>query len=495
MAQPVDPPPPALTGVPYAQQLPLDDLRRLTDQQVGGNGNVRRNDPAFQPPSDPLASRGPDPTVVYRDIPIVSIVDGTAPGVGWDPPGVLAALQSHVAAVFDSSGQLYDAILADDRVQATFASRLAALFGRETRIRPANDSRAAKEVADAWADHWPEFQIGSSLPAMHMQQIGAGIAPGQLNWDTRGSIWKPYLVPWHFRYTYYHWNARRYVAITLDGQKAIYPGDGKWVLHAPRGEYRGWMYGALRAIAYPWLLRSYAIRDMARYSERHGMPIIKCKVPAAADQSQRDRFQAAMSALGVETTAMLPQGVDGINSFDLELLEATSSNWEVHPGLIDRCDMSIILAIQMQNLTTEVKGGSYAAASSHMDVRQNGTENDNNGWKYTLRNQVARPFAMFNFGDADLAPWTDWDVTPREDLAGNAQRFYSFGQSIQILRQGGIQFTDEGDLRTFAKEQFGIRLPKSVKLGEPDNGSGTSAASPEQQAARKTLQGSKGSDK
>lgn len=483
-----DPPPPnEVTGLPWAQQIPADQLRARIDQRAGGSSGARRDDPGAQPPRDPLDLPG-DVSIVYRDIPIISSTDGVTPGSGWDPPSVLTALQGHLQGLFDASGQLYDSVIADPRVTATLASRLSGLFGREVQFKAADDSVEAKECLVAWKAHWP--CIVSQLPTVLKQKVLAGFSTGQLNWDTSGDVWYPYLTPWHFRYIYYNWDVRKYVALTLDGQRVIYPGDAKWCLYSD-GEYRAWMNGAIRAVAYPWLLRAYAQRDMSRASERHGMPIIKVIVPAAADKVQREAFQVAMSKLGQETAVMLPKGTDGINSYDLELLESQAGAWEIFPGLIDRCDMDIILALLFQNLTTEVKGGSFAAASAHMDIRQSGIEADNASMGLFIYQQIARPFAWLNWGNADLAPYTCWDVEPKETYDSQAARFYQFGQALQILRQGGMQFTDENALRDFARKTFGLKLPDTIELGDPDNGAGTGAAGVQDSAATKQLKGDK----
>lgn len=475
----------------YNQPIPDGDLRAIIDRQAGDTGRSARNDPGFQLPSDPLLQGDAKrrTATVVRDLPLVTIQNN------WTVAGVRGALCTHTAGIFDQSAQLADSILGDDRVQATLNSRMSGLFGREVRHRPANDSSAAREVLDAWVDcAWPVLAGDSALIECHTYQILMGWTPAQLLWQD-GEYMLPHLRFFHPRYSYYHWTLRKYIALTLDGQKVIYPGDGQWVLHAPKGIYRGWMWGAIRAIAEPWLLRHFAFRDMARYSERSGMPIIKAKVPAVADQKQRDAFMAAISSIGTETAVMLNQGVDGINNYDVDLLEVMGTNWEIFPGLVDRCDMSIVLALLFQNLTTEVKGGSFAATEAHMDIRQNGIESDNTGWRTTLRQQVARPFAYLNFGDADLAPVTDWDVEPVEDKKEKAARFYSFGQSVQILRQAGVQFDDEDALRKMARD-IGVKLPKGIRLTEPDNGAGSgSASSVTDEAATKAVKGGRDAPK
>ena len=383
-----------------------------------------------------------------------------------------------MAGLFDLSAQLADSIIGDPRVTATLNSRITGLFGREARHRPANESRAAKEVLDAWVEAWPRLCAGGSFQQCHAYQILMGFMPAQLLWDSTTDILRPILSPWHPRFTYYNWDIRKYIAISRDGGIPILAGNAKWVLHAPRGEYRGWLWGAIRPIAEPFILRHFATRDMARYSEVHGMPIKKAWVPAASAQPERDRYMQQVSRLDREGAVMLTRGVSENDSYDLELLEAVATAWEIFPGLVDRCDMDITLALMSENLTTEVKGGSFAATSVHEGIRQDGIETDNEGWKFTIHDQIARAFAYLNFGDADLAPWSDWDVTPREDFQKNGATFVAFGQAVQILRQGGVQFPDATQLRSFARDTFGLKLPETTTITEPDSGSGGTKEAP-----------------
>jgi phage gp29-like protein len=449
----------------HAPQIPYSELG--IQKALTGGIEIPKDDPGFQPPGFPFAEARSRTRLIYRDLPLVTIQNS------WKVSDVVGALQQHNSGQFDRSGQLVDSILGDDRVLATLASRISALFSRETRFRGAQKkrvkgSKAAQECQDAWVEHWPEFMSTYAIPEMHAYGIPMGFMPGQLVWDTQEPIWKPHIRPWHPRFTYFQWQLRKFIAISQDGPLAIMPGDGKWVLHAPYGEYRGWIRGAVRAVAEPWLIRHFAIRDWARFSEVHGMPIRKAIVPAASDQPSRDTFAAQLSTLGQETTIMVQTGVDGAGQdYDLELIEARDTAWESFPGLRDHCDMAIVLAIQMQNLTTEVQGGSFAAVKSHMDVRQGGTEFDNAGWKNTIYNQIARPFAYLNFGDADLAPWTDWDVTPKEDFVHNADQFSKFGTAIEVLRRGGVEFVDQEDVRKFAAEKFGLKGLPAFKITEP----------------------------
>lgn len=428
-----------------------------------------RNDPAWQPPRDPLK----DPqtqakaSLIYREIPNLAVQ------TSWSVADVRGALANLTAGMFDQPAQLVDAIIGDDRVQATMGSRTGGLFAKPLKhyasTLPGVDAGAAAECRDAWARVWPKLMTEPTLSELQQWSIGLGFGLGQILWDMDPALNVPYLRIFHPRFSYYHWTLRRYVAITLDGQVAIEPGDGKWLLHAPHGEYRGWMRGAVRAVAQPWLIRNFAYRDWARYSERHGMPIVKAMMPAAGDPAMVAAFRSQLGALGQESIAELPQGVDKNFSYDLDFLEASDQAWQGFDGLIQKCEASIVLAILWQNLTTQVSGGSFAAASIHMDVRHAALEADARALSQTIYTQLARPFAAFNFGDADLAPRSEWDLMPTEELDEHAKVFLAFSQSIYQLRQSGIEISDLPKLA----RQFGIGLdPDDLKEVQPLTGSG-----------------------
>lgn len=400
-----------------------------------GQALPRTDDPAFQAPIDPMGdidkARG-GARVIQRQIPMSVI------STDWTVDSVRGALNGLVQGNFIASSQLVDAITGDDRVQATLGSRTGGLFGRPVKFKQANDSAAAKEVCEAWQADWPRIGTEAVLRETQIWTVMQGWAFGAMTWDTTGERWIPRLQPWHPRFSLYIPQLFKYYVSTQDGFVNIAPGAGQWFLHAPHGEYRGWMRGAVRAVAQPWLIRNFAYRDWARYSERHGMPMIKAFTPAAGDAKQREQFVGALNNIGQETVIMLPQGVDESFSYDVTVLEATDQAWQSFPGLIDRCDMSIVLAILFQNLTTEVKEGSFAAARVHGDVRQSALASDNSGLRLTIRDQIARPYAGFNFGDPELAPWTEWDVDPVEDRDGETKIFLSFCQGLQALKLAGF---------------------------------------------------------
>jgi hypothetical protein len=398
---------------------------------------LQQGDPyggAFAPPRDPLDGVNAEQVArwIYRDIPITSFTGN------WSIQAIRSALQDHRLGMFDQPAQLCDSIFADDRVQATLGSRTGGLFAQRMRWSRRGGSKA---IVKAARDMWRKAAPQSVLSELMRWAVMLGFAIAEIVWDTSVTPWQPYLKPWHPMFVLYRWDLRVYQIITQQGPVAVTPGTGKWVLFTPHGAYRGWLQGSVRSTSDKWFIKQLAWRDWARFNERHGLPIIKAMVPAAGDPKQKQNFVSNMSSMGQQAVIGLPQNVDG-SGYNVELLEARDRAWESFRATIDRCDTSIVLPILGQNLTTEVKEGSLAAARVHGDIRQNFIQYDNETLAEAMYRDLLRPWAMFNFGDPDVAPYACWDVTPPEDFAAMADVWLKFGQGAQYLRQAGYEIED-----------------------------------------------------
>lgn len=440
-----------------AGQITTDPQQQAARQLYDAFGKIvpPQNDPAFQPPSDPLVDISAvrnRARVIHREIPNV------VTRIGWSPDQIRAAIEDLVIGLFDRPSQLQDAIAGDSRVQSAMRSRSGGLLGKPLRFtipKRYRDEPLAKKCQRAWERHWPQMHAEPALLDLLETGSSVGQAYDQILWDTSKTVWKPYLLPFYGRYSYYHWIFRCHVAITQDGQLPITPGDGHWVLHAPYGQYRGWMRGALRAVAMWVLARDYALRDWAAYSEKHGFPTIIADTPFGADPDDVNAFGAQLVGLGQNSIVQVPGSVDvtKYGKYDLRYLEPNDPTWQAFKALIDQCNDEITLALLGQNLTTQVKEGSFAAARVHADVRQAILEADARALSKTLYTQVLRPFAALNFGNANLAPQVAWDISPPEDQKERAGALMSFGQALNFLRLAGYKVEN---VERLAKE-YGIR--------------------------------------
>lgn len=407
---------------------------------------------AFAAPRDPLDS-AEIPSVIHRDISITALTGE------WDIDGIRAALASHKLGQFSASSLLVDDAFGDDRVQATLGSRTGALFSQDVAHKRA-ESDVDGECLAAWGSQWRKLASQAVMSNAKRWAIMMGFSVCELLWDTSVTPWAVTLKPWHPQFIYYRWDIRKLVANTVDGPVIIEPGNGKWFVHAPFGMYRGWIHGAIRAIADKWIIKQLAWRDRARFNERHGLPIIKAFVPAAGDAQQKALFIQSMASLGQEAVVGLPQNVDE-TGYDLELLEARDTASATFRETIEDADRSIILTIKSQNLTTEVVEGSFAAARQHGGTEQVTLEFDNSTLSQDFYEQVARPFALYNFGDANKAVFSSWDVQPIEDRGAEAKAILDASTALTALRLAGVPV----DVAAYARK-FRIPLGAAVEASK-----------------------------
>jgi phage gp29-like protein len=415
----------------------------------------------YRAPIDPLkkADKG-HASRVFRDL-------AQSPPIqwSWTPVAIREALTEHALGMFQRSAKLIQEMGTHARISSSLSSRVEALLGL-AEVFEAGEADTDTECLAAWKEAWPKCRSpidqGDTVDPIRKEALMAGFTVCEIVWDTEVTPWQPYLKPWPLESVYRDHGNRRLMAMTEEGPEVITPGDGRWFVHAPSGIYSGHLNGLVRPLALPWLLDSLACRDWARYSERHGMPILKAIVPAMASADSKERFESDLETMGSEAIALLPQGLDG-EGFDLELLEAAANTWEGFDRLHIRCESTITIAVQWQNLTTEVKEGGMNAARVHADVKQSAVCFDDRVWTNDVHQQIARPFALWNYGDVRKAPKTRRDLEVLEDKLQNVMALDAFSRALASLRQSG----DPVDVEALARA-YRVKLPMgSARMTQP----------------------------
>lgn len=387
----------------------------------------------------------------------------------WDKSveKVRAALRAHENGDFTAAAQLVDAMGRDDRVTGVFETRIQGLLGLPMELKAPDESARAKTVAeDVEARFWkmlPEAEVAELLG----WGLKLGVGLGQIVIEREADVWKPRLRTWWPGYLYWQWDTRSFWVQTADGPVEVTPGVNGWVLYAPFGLERGWMQGALRRLAIPWLIRQWARRDWARYSEVHGLPARKAKYPQNVDKpEEKDRFFEEVANLSNEPTIGLPQGDDGKASFDFELVEAEANTYEGIERLLGHCDTSIAITVLGGNLGTEVKEGSRAAAQVQDEVRVDRRRFDAESLATALHDQVLEQFAAFNYGDPELAPYPCWQTEPPEDEKSKAETLNALGDGLTKLDAATANTEIEVDAEAVL-EAFDVPTRKRTHKPEP----------------------------
>lgn len=412
---------------------------------------------------------GPDVTPISQ-IPISVFAE-------WDKNGQIRAILAQLdLGNFQQAAILKDAVMRDDRIYGVSQTRTGALLSVPLDCKAANDTPKAQKVADVLAGSdeepglWDEMIPDETVAQLVEDALFIGVCVAELVWDTSDpKSWRVRLKRWHPQFVYWDWGTYCYKITTGDGVITLpntdqqVHSDGKWFVWCPFGFQYGWLRSLIRAMAALYLGRQWNWRDWFRQNEVNGAPITKAYVPEGAKADEKDTFFRDVANRNADTAVMVPVTSEGTAAgYDVKFEEAQARTWEAFKDLMAELNTSIAIAILGQNLTTEVKEGSRAAASVQDQVRIDKLRADAKIAK-ALRQQVLTWWARYNFGDPELAPRPEYQVEPPKSELDEATALKMWGDALSALQLADVPI----DVREMA-EEHGIPMlsPEEVEARE-----------------------------
>jgi hypothetical protein len=191
---------------------------------------------------------------------------------------------------------------------------------------------------------------------------------------------------------------------------------GKFVVHAPAGgsSDEPWNRGAIRSRLQGSAIKRLGVRFWLKMIERWGQPQLVGYYPANGASAKNDLL-AALRAIGSDWRMVAPEGTR------VEALNVALAN-DLHEKWCAYQDKEHAIALLGQNLTTEVTGGSFAAAGVHERMLFQLLVADLFELSETLTDQWVRllvqynwpgtPVPVWTFSPTESAPWTvaEWQA-------------------------------------------------------------------------------------
>jgi phage gp29-like protein len=386
----------------------------------------------------------------------------------WTIAQLRSALLQQRQGLLGLSSQLFDSLLEDDEFPGTLARRVNATLESPFCLRSYEGpkvplTKREQKIEKLFPEMCPDEELFDFLATWLIM----GVSVGVLDWDTSGAIWMPRLRTLPTEFLYWDSNLLRWKYQARDQPELIVePGNGKWVLLG-HGQ-RSWIWGLLRGLALTWLGKQMTFCDWQRYSQKHGLPIIKAMIPIWRDEAEKTQFVADLGQLISEGVVGLPQDENSsgqTTGYDIDLLEAKTVSWQGFQAALERADRKMQVQLLGGNLGAEAtsKGSNRAAAEVHSDSLAGLAGADQKRLGQELRRQVLGPFMSLNFGvPLPEVPTPYWAANPEHDARQWAPARAQLATTLESLSHAGVEVTNLEEVGA----EFGLELKAAVKVGE-----------------------------
>lgn len=251
--------------------------------------------------------------------------------------------------------------------------------------------------------------------------LSAGILPGyaciEIEWDFSDRQWMPKGL--HFRPA--DWftvkpderDVLRLRAVETFGEELRPFG---WIVHHHKAKSGYLARGALcRILAWPFLFRNFAARDLAEFLEIYGLPLRLGTYPPGSSDQEKATLMRAVVGIGHAAAGIIPEGMA------IEFQEAAKGASDPFMAMMEWAERSLSKAIVGGTLTSGTdRGGAYALGQVHQKVFADIVRSDLRQYAATLTRQLVRPLCLLNTTLQRL-PSLVFDLQEPEDLKTYAE--------------------------------------------------------------------------
>lgn len=357
------------------------------------------------------------------------------PSSGLTPPRLASILQAAERGDIKAQCELFqDMEEKDAHLLAEMGKRRRALTTVDWTVLPPRDPSAAEQAEADWLNEvlqdLPDFE---DLLFDLLDAIGKGFACIELDWQRLGREW----LPAAFNYREASWfqldMATRNELRLRDGSaegEALNPFG--WIVHQHKAKSgyvaRGGLY---RVLAWPYLFKNYAVRDLAEFLEIYGLPVRLGKYPAGASGDEKATLLRAVVNIGHNAAGIIPEGMA------IDFKEAAKGTHDPFDWMVQWAEKSMSKAVLGGTLTSQADGKSStnALGNVHNEVRHDLLKSDAKQVATTLRQYLLYPLLVLNRGgdrDPRRLPRFQFDLVEAEDMA-------TYAEALPKLVEAGMQ--------------------------------------------------------
>lgn len=332
----------------------------------------------------------------------------------------------------------------DWHYMSVLGTRKRAVAQLEITVEAGGDSAREEEIADFIRDWLTRDEIEDELIDI-LDAIGKGYSVTEILWEMSERQWLPSRLEWR-RPEWFEFDRQTGQRVLLRGQGGPQPLEPFcFITHFAKAKsglpVRG---GLARSVAWAYLFKNYDLKDWVTFLEVYGMPIRVGKYENGASEEDKEILLRAVSSIGTDAAAIMPK------TMMIEFIENKSgggSGSEQYERFADWLDRQVSKAVLGQTLTTEVKGGSMAAAKVHDEVRKDIMRSDARQAAATINRDLIRPIVDLNYGPRQTYPRLRMEIPDSVDLK-------AFSEGLTPFIDRGLKIS-----QGWVREKFGAPLP------------------------------------
>lgn len=384
---------------------------------------------------------------------------------------IRAAETAADAGYFAQAADCIEWALQDTKLQLVLSKRVGAVIGADLVFDPGvGESRV--RIEDEWWSAVPEKELSRAL----RWAVLLGIGVGQLEWvESRWGL-TPRFTAYSPRFYQHPQTTLRHILIGRGVKEEITPGAGSVVLLTPYGSWRSVAWAPWRGVVRLVLLKAYALEDWGRAGEVASRLVVHAPPDVVQGSAEsRRRLVEEISEMGADGAIVLPPG------WEASLLQLSASSVDVYQKQIEMVDTALAVSLLGTNLTTEIQGGSFAAAQAAIEAELSLIRADVQELSTALRDQILVHWEVARGGSADAAWWPRWVLRAHGEERARAETLRLQLDAIssspqaaaivdipELLRRAGIPLRQGASLSQYSQREVEhshtSRDPHTVQL-------------------------------
>ena len=337
----------------------------------------------------------------------------------------------------------------DLHILSILGTRKRAVCALPIEVDAAGDSPEEQADADLVRDWLDTGALELALFDI-LDAIGKGRSACEIIWKTTSRLWTPDRIKWrdprHFEYDRTTGEDLR--LRTNEGTKRL--PAAKFVVHEHKAKsglpIRG---GLMRALAWGYLFKNYAIKDWVIFLEGYGHPLRLGKYGPNETEGNKRILANALTQLGADAWGTIPETMN-IEFIDRKAGTAPNDLWR---SKAEFWDLQFSKAVLGQTNTTDAQAGGLGSgqANVHNDVRGDIMDADAKLVSATINRDIVLPMILLNRGPRAKYPririGRPDEIDAKVDIQ-NAQALTAMGVKIggtQMRERAGLPAPEEGE--------------------------------------------------